>query len=311
MKQTIVVSCALFVLSACGVSGDKIFSANAHPDIYQINGDAAEAQVLDVVANDGGSGAIILDVTQGYHGSVSIGSGEFTVEYEPNSVSNDTYFADWFEYRIRSNNYKESVSRVAVRFSQFASDRYEPDDFQEYARPLNLRLGIPYVEDHSSDIANPIPTSSDTFLSTNQTIGGDEDWFQVTVPAATDAAMRTWLRIETLLPNKTGAEHNALIITAMDQWGFVARDTLGLNLVERAGSGLGSNDASGQSDATTLDRAWTPGTYLIRINPELGHAGPYTVRFTLYEAAPPILAPPTVISLNPKPYNNNNLGIGM
>ena len=307
MKKYAAAFLSISLLTACGVNGDKIFSANAQPDLYQINGEAAEAQILDVASNDGGSGAIILDVTQGYHGSVTIGTGGQDVEYMPNSVSDDTFYADWFEYRIRSNNYKESVSRVAVRFAQYDTDRYEPDDFQEYARPLNLRVGIPYVEDHTSDITNPVPTSSDTYFNPGLTIGGDEDWFLVTVPSPDDPAMNMWLRIETILPNKSGAEHNALIISGMDQWGFLARDLLGLRLLEWAGSGPGSNDASGNNHATTLDRALSPGAYHFRISPINSHAGPYTVRFTLYEGAPPIMAAPSSVSAVYKPL----IGIGL
>ena len=190
------------------------------------------------------------------------------------------------------------MARVAVRFPEMPSDRYEPDDFQQFARPLDLKLGFPKVEDHTTDIRNPVPTSTDLFLGlTNTTIGGDEDWFMLDVPNPS-AGLGTWLKIETILPHVSdSSEHTALIVTVMDQWGFVARDTLGRNAVDIAGSGPGSNDASGNSHATTLDREMAPGRYLIRISPHLGHAGAYKVRFLVYEAAPAAVAPSAISML--------------
>ncbi len=291
-------------LSACGVSGaNSVFNANARPDIYQSNAVLATSTTFDIMGNDGGSGATIEDVTDGYFGSVTIGTGALDVTYDPFTVNTDTYFADWFTYRIRANNYSWDQGRVAVRFAESPTDTYEPDDFQEFARPIRLRLGIPTRETHTSDITNPVnPGAGGSFLGSGQTIGGDEDWFRVDVPVPS-AGNASWLRIDTILPNvASAADHNACVITMMDQWGFMAADLLGAALIETAGSGPGSNDSYGGTDATQLDRGLVPDTatasvrYLVRINPENGHKGEYEVEFTLYEAPPPVIAAPVGVS---------------
>ena len=109
MKNLIMFASVLGIglFSSCGVSGDKIFGSHAHMDYIQSDQTTSEPTVIHVLANDGGSGRIVEDVTQGYHGTVTIGTGGLDVTYEPNAVSDDRHYADWFEYRIRSNNFSK------------------------------------------------------------------------------------------------------------------------------------------------------------------------------------------------------------
>ena len=287
MRQTAFLSVLVLALGACGVNGDKIFSANANDDFYAAV-DVGSAFTADVIGNDGGSGGVIEDVVNGFYGSCTIGTGGLTVDYAPFPVNDGEYFADWFEYRIRSNNNAYSVGRVSVRFTEVAADRYEPDDFEQYARPISLDFGIPKVEDHTSDYSNIIPLVG-TYTQ-GQTVGGDEDWFEVTLQTAPTGGLVTWFRIETILPNvASAADHNSLLVTVMNQYGFLIGSA-------GSGSGPGGNDSYSGTDATTFDQSLAAGTYLVRISPENGHRGDYTVRFTMYEAAP-LMAPPAPVGI--------------
>ena len=275
-KHIVALTALVLGFSACGVDGDKIFSANANDDYYSAS-DVGAAFTADVLGNDGGSGGFVEDVTNGYYGSCTIGTGALSVDYAPFPVNDGEYFADWFEYRIRSNNNAYSVGRVSVRFVESPSDQFEPDDFQEYARPISLTFGIPKVENHTSDYPNIIPLVG-TFVQ-GQTIGGDEDWFLITTQTAPTGGLVTWLDIETIIP---GSSSNSLLITVMDEWGF---------LMGSAGSGSGSGDGALYSQSNI-----PAGNYLVRISPDNGHSGEYTVRFFMYEAAP-IMAPPAPVGI--------------
>ena len=287
IKQVFSLSVLALALGACGVNGDKIFSANANDDFYaDVN--VGTSFTADVLGNDGGSGGFVEDCTNGFYGSCTIGTGALDIDYQPFPVNDGEYFADWFEYRVRSNNNAYSVGRVSVRFTEIAADRYEPDDFEQFARPISLDFGIPVVEDHTSDYTNVIPLVG-TYAQ-GQTVGGDEDWFQVDLQAAPTGGLVTWFRIETILPNvAAAADHNSLLVTVMDQYGFLVGSA-------GSGSGPGGNDAYSGSDATTFDQTMAAGRYLIRISPDNGHRGEYTVRFTMYEAAP-LMAPPAPIGV--------------
>ena len=281
IKVLLPLSFLVLVMSACGVDGDKLFSANANDDLVQVDLTQAADVAVDVLGNDGGSGRFIEDFTQGYYGSVAYGSGGLTLDYSPNSVSNGTYMTDWFEYRIRTNNNRFDVGRVSVRFTEFASDRFEPDDFQEYARPITLRYGIPYTEDHTSDVTNAINPAGGSSIS-GQTIGGDEDWFIVEILAAPTGGLVPYLNITTVMPGGAPiGEQNALVVGIMDQWGFILNEA-------PSGTGPGVRD-------TELDVQLAPGTYFVRLNPETGHKGSYDVTFEMYEAAP-LFAPPVGVS---------------
>lgn len=294
IRQSALFAALILALSACGVNGGgKTFSAFAQNDIIQANLTDSSTIEVDPMGNDGGSGKFIEDVTQGWYGSVAINPNG-TLTYTPHPVAEGTAMVDWFEYRIRTNNYAYDVGRVSIRFTDFDSDKYEPDDFQEYARGITLNYGIPRLEQHTSDVTNQASNGTDPFAGSGQTIAGDEDWMVVDIPPAPTAGLVPWIRIESRLPAAPAADHNAVVITMMDQWGFVATDLLGNNLIESSNGG--GFDATGNGDGTELDRGIAPGRYLIRVNPEFGHHGEYDLRFTLYENAPPVVAAPVGIS---------------
>ncbi|NRA37241.1 MAG: hypothetical protein HRU15_03815, partial [Planctomycetes bacterium] len=240
-----------------GAGGLSLFTATAVDDTVTIQA-IASAQTINVLGNDGGQQIYIDKVNDGLYGTVDIAADGVSVDYTPTATNVDHVYADWFQYVVKSSNDTFDIGKISIRFTDYVSDQYEPDDFQEYARTIPLQVGIPILESHTSDYANRVsPVGGDAgHAGTSAMIGGDEDWFKLTVGTSTaGAGTAQYLMIETLLPPSTSLiPHNALLVRVMDEYGFLAVDTNGLNAADYRGGAPANDSNTGTNDATTLDR---------------------------------------------------------
>lgn len=283
--------------SSCGTdaAAGSVFSANATDDKYTIMGDSS-AQIFNVMNNDGGISIEYLSIADGLFGTVAINETDNTLEYTPRGPNDGIVYADWFEYVLLAGNNSFDVARVTVRFTDFTSDEYEPDDFQEFARPIQVNVGQPVFERHTSDIINNVGGGS--YFGAGTSIGGDEDWFQLEIlDDVTNPSYVRYLKIETTLPGGVpDADHNAVMVRVMDSYGFLANDisSLGAPVVNYA-NGPSGGDSQDSDHATTVDRPMAPGVYLVCINNASGgYHGEYSVKFSVYDAPNTIVAPSAI-----------------